>query len=210
MITELIFDWAKRTPDKTAVIHNERSWSYGSFAEQIAVARAYFLRRGFVGSGHAVLAIHNLMEFWIFSLALRSLGLTTVAISIAATLDRLDLPDMRCVITSPTESWPNLARQCTARGLTLLSVSLENETNLSSSAPEALHEPGGHILLTSGTTGDYKMVLNSPAIDAVFLRRKVDVTGMSQRPCSASSTFQRGRPPVTGGRQVRGLSGGPL
>ena len=84
------------------------------------------------------------------------------------------------MITRPTESWPNLARRCTALGLTLVSVSVENDPALSSSVPEVSHEPGGHILLTSGTTGTYKMVLNSPAIDAVFLRQKVNVTGMSR------------------------------
>ena len=31
MITQLIFDWAKRTPDRTAIIYNDRRWSYQSF-----------------------------------------------------------------------------------------------------------------------------------------------------------------------------------
>src|SRR6185503_15962210 len=64
--------------------------------------------------------------------------------------------------------------------LRLLSVSLEGEPAFGEDAPEVLCEPGGHILLTSGTTGTFKMVLMSPAVDAVFLRRKADVIGMSQ------------------------------
>jgi len=137
--------------------------------QSTSLSRAHiFHRRGYVGPGYAVLAIHNLMDFWILSLALRSLGLTTVSVGSAAMLERLELPDVRCVIARPAESWPNLVRVCAARGLTLLSVSLEGEPAPGGGAPEASHEPGGHILLTSGTTGTYKMVLMSPAIDSVF------------------------------------------
>ena len=62
MIVEAIFDWARRTPEKTAVIYNERSWSYRSFAEHIAIARGYFLRRGYSGPGYAVLATYSRIE----------------------------------------------------------------------------------------------------------------------------------------------------
>jgi len=50
------------------------------------------------------------------------------------------------------------------------------------------HEPGGHILLTSGTTGVYKMVLSTPAIDTVFLRWRTEVSGLTQD--SVLSVFQ--------------------
>ena len=103
MITQLIFDWAKQTPDRTAVIYNGRPLSYRSFAQLIAVARGYFARRGYVGPGYAVLAVPNLMDFWILSLALRSLGLTTVAVRSAAAVGELGLPNVRCVITEPSE-----------------------------------------------------------------------------------------------------------
>jgi acyl-coenzyme A synthetase/AMP-(fatty) acid ligase len=180
MIADLIFDWARRTPEKTAVIYNERSWSYRSFAEHIAIARGYFLRRGYAGPGYAVLAVYNRMDFWILSLALRSLGLTTVAVGSAAMLGELRLPDIRCVVTRPREVWPDLASLCKARGMALLSVSLEDAPSPDAALPQTPHEPGGHILLTSGTTGRFKMVLSTTHIDAVFLRWRTEVTGMSQ------------------------------
>jgi acyl-coenzyme A synthetase/AMP-(fatty) acid ligase len=180
MITERIFDWAQKTPEKTAVIYNEQSLSYRSFAAQIAIARGYFLRQGYVGPGYAVLAIHNLLDFWILSLALRSLGLTTVAVGGAAMLGKLELPDIRCVITGPGEAWSDLAPLCKERCLPLLSVSFEDEPPLDTVLPEAAYEPGGHIMLTSGTTGRYKMVLNTPVIDAAFLRLKAEVIGLSR------------------------------
>jgi acyl-coenzyme A synthetase/AMP-(fatty) acid ligase len=179
MIIESIFRWAERTPEKTAVIYNEQPFSYLSFARRIAIARGYFLERGYLGRGYAVLALYNQLDFWILSLALRSLGLTTVALDRPARLDDIELPDIRCVIASPLEA-PSLEPMCRARGLTLLSVSLAAERSQDLSPPETPHGPGGHILLTSGTTGRYKMVLNTPAIDAAFMRPKCDIVGLSQ------------------------------
>jgi acyl-coenzyme A synthetase/AMP-(fatty) acid ligase len=178
MIAELIFDWASRTPGRPALIYNGQALSYRRFAHLIARARGFFARRGCAGSGHAVLAVGNLVDFWVLSLALRSLVLTTMAVRSVAAVGEALLPDVRCVVTSPNEAWPGLDEVCVARGLRLYSVSLGGEAALDLDA--TAHASGGHILRTSGTTGADKMVLMTSAIDAVFLRRKVDVIGMSQ------------------------------
>ena len=125
-----------------------------------------------------MLAVGNLVDFWVLSLALRSLGLTTMAVRSVAAVGKALLPDVGCVVTSPNEAWPGLDEVCVARGLRLYSVSLGGEAALDLDA--TAHASGGHILRTSGTTGADKMVLMTSAIDAVFLRRKVDVIGMSQ------------------------------
>ena len=180
MITQMIFDWAKQTPNRTAVIYNDQRWSYRSFAQFIALSRGYFARRGYIGPGYAVLALHNLMDFWVLSLALRSLGLTTLAVPSVAEVARVGLPNVRCVITSPGETWAGLDGLCTELGLPLLSVSLASEPALAFEVSEAPHPVGGHILRTSGTTGIYKMVLMSPAFDAVLLRRRAELFGMNK------------------------------
>lgn len=180
MIPELIFEWAQKTPDKTAVIYNEQPLSYRAFSEQIGIARGYFLERGCVGPGYAVLAVGHLLDFWILSLALRSLGLTTLAVGSTARLSEIDLPDIRCVITSPREPWPDLASLCKARDWTLISVSLADEPSPYVPLSETHYECGGHILFTSGTTGKYKMVLNTPALDAVILKQKTELLGVNQ------------------------------
>jgi acyl-CoA synthetase (AMP-forming)/AMP-acid ligase II len=129
MITQVIFDWAKRTPDKTAVIYNDRPWSYRAFADLIAVARGYFARRGYVGSGYVALAVRNFMRFWIYSLALCSLGLTTVVVPSAAELDKLGLPNIRCVITGSDDVFAALQGPCAELGVPLLLISLAGETS---------------------------------------------------------------------------------
>ena len=180
MITQMIFDWAKQTPDRIAIIYDGRPWSYRSFAQFIALARGYFVRRGFSGPGYAVLAVYNLMDFWILSLALRSLGLTTVAVGSAGGVGMLGLPNVRCVVTTPLETWVDLDGICTELGLPLLSVSLAGETALGPEVLEAPHPLGGHILHTSGTTGIYKKVLMSPACDAELLQFHVELFGLNE------------------------------
>jgi len=76
--------------------------------------------------------------------------------------------------------WPDLESLCKAREWPLIAVSLENESPSQLPLPNAPHEAGGHILLTSGTTGKYKMVLNTPAIEAEILKQKAEVVGMNQ------------------------------
>jgi acyl-coenzyme A synthetase/AMP-(fatty) acid ligase len=181
MITDLIFDWAIRTPDRTAVIYNGQPWSYRTFAQIISVARGYFARRGYIGPGYAVLAIPNLINFWVLSVALRSLGLTTIGVPSARAVRNLSLPDVRCVITStsPSETYAGLGDLCTELGLPLLSVSLDGEPALGLDASEAPDPSGGHILMTSGTTGIHKMILSS-STDAVYLRHRVKMLGLNQ------------------------------
>ena len=189
MITQSVFEQAKKTPEHTAVVYNDKALSYRAFAHSIALARGFFASRGYVGSGYAVLAFSNLLDFWILSLALRSLGLTTVSVPNAVQLGRLNLPNIRCVVFSPHENWPPLESVCLAMGVPLVSVTLDRESALDMhavvreqgrSASEFPSLPGGHILHTSGTTGDHKMVLMTPALDRLYLPRCTHNVGLDQ------------------------------
>jgi acyl-coenzyme A synthetase/AMP-(fatty) acid ligase len=165
MITAMIFDWARRAPERTAVVFDGRPLSYRAFADRIAVARGYFARRGCVGEGVAVVAVVNLLDFWILSLALRSLGVTTFALDPSQGQDLPGLADVRLVVTDPVGNWPDLERASAARGWDFLRVSLAGEAASDLDAENL--PPGGHILHTSGTTGAYKFVLMNAEIDAV-------------------------------------------
>jgi acyl-CoA synthetase (AMP-forming)/AMP-acid ligase II len=180
MIPQLIFDRAKKAADSTAVIHNGRPWSYGSFAQLIALARGYFTRRACVGPGYAAIAVRNQFDFWVLSLALRSLGLTTIAVPDVPAVGKLGLPNVRCVITTAYETWAGLESLCAERGLPLLSVSRDGESATALQLFDSSYPTGGHILRTSGTTGSHKLVLFSPACDADFIQRKVELLGLKQ------------------------------
>ncbi len=106
--------------------------------------------------------------------------MTTLAVGSGAAVGTFGLPNVRCVITSASETRAGLDNLCTELGLPLLSVSLAGEPALGLEASEAPHPLGGHILLTSGTTGIHKMVLMSPACDADLLRFHVELFGINQ------------------------------
>jgi acyl-coenzyme A synthetase/AMP-(fatty) acid ligase len=162
MIANHLFKWADRTPDKTAMIYNGQPWTYGTFARLIAASRGYFISHGCFGDGTAVLAVSNMRDFWVSSLALRSLGLTTVAVSTAKAIEELGLPDIRCVVSTAAESWPDLQAVCARHSLKLLTFSTIGQAPVALDAGPQPARPGGHIMLTSGTTGAYKKVLSDP------------------------------------------------
>jgi acyl-CoA synthetase (AMP-forming)/AMP-acid ligase II len=99
--------------------------------------------------------------------------MTTITLRLLETPDEFHLPNVRCVVTTNNESWPGLAERCAEHGLALLTLlydqPLEPESEGVWQGPA-----GGHILQTSGTTGDYKMVLYDSATEEAVLRWSTD------------------------------------
>src|SRR5271154_4577120 len=123
MVADAIFAGADRAPARAALIYNGRVLNYGDFARSIAGAQRFLRARGAPGEGVAILALDDLREFWVLSLALRRLGLTTMSVPSVADLVAVDLPDVRCVIASPSECWPGLEAACAARAWPLIMAS---------------------------------------------------------------------------------------
>jgi acyl-CoA synthetase (AMP-forming)/AMP-acid ligase II len=178
VIAPAIFDWARRTPERTAVEYNDAAWSYRTFAQAIAQARGWFRQHGIEGGGVAAVVVANLRDGWVLVLALRSLGVTVAPISALEVLEGLDTPGLRWAVASAAESWPGLEETCAALGVELVSVAPAAAAPLGLDAPA--YRPGGHILLTSGTTGAYKKVLMDVEFEAEFLRRRQAVIAVSQ------------------------------
>ncbi|HEX8535329.1 MAG TPA: class I adenylate-forming enzyme family protein [Allosphingosinicella sp.] len=168
MIYDNILKWAEQTPERPAVTKGGRDLSYGAFAQAIEAARRDFAGRGLTGEGVVVLAIGEIAWSWVCSLALRSLGLTTIAIRSAASVGELPLPNVRCVVTMPSEDWPGLPQRCAEAGYSLLSLMPGQGAAGTADAPRL--RDGGHILTTSGTTGTSKMVLYDAAAEAGAMR----------------------------------------
>jgi acyl-coenzyme A synthetase/AMP-(fatty) acid ligase len=180
VITDLIFDFAERTPEKTALVYNGQPLSYRAFAANVALARGYFASRGVTGSGLAVLVIFNLLDFWVLSLALRSLGLTTIAVQRVEDFDEYKLQEARCVVASAAEDTLGPEAWCAAHACDLFRVSLVGESALGLNEAASPERPGGHILLTSGTTGLRKKVLMDPVFEAEFMRDRQNMLGIDQ------------------------------
>jgi acyl-CoA synthetase (AMP-forming)/AMP-acid ligase II len=189
MISDTIFGFAVRTPNKTAVVYNGQPMSYRTLAANIALARGYFVSRGVSGSGLAVLVVFSLLDFWVLSLALRSLGLTTISVLSIAAIEEYRLRDARCVVASAAEALPELDAWCADQGFEFYEVSLEGETALGLGAVAPPDRQGGHVLLTSGTTGLRKKVLMDPAFEAEFMRDRQQILGIDRDSVVAAFNF---------------------
>jgi acyl-CoA synthetase (AMP-forming)/AMP-acid ligase II len=176
-VTDLLFAWAQRIPGKPALVHNGVPFSYAELAYRVAQARGWFARNGLIGPGIAVVATRHLVEFWIQALALRSLGLTTIAPRYGDSLETLALPDVRCVVGSPAQSRSALEAEGEAAGLPCLLPAIADERPFWPTGTTPVEQSGGHILLTSGTTGLPKKVLSAPSFEPAYMHHRRSIMG---------------------------------
>jgi len=183
MLTTKIYTQARETPDKTAIVCNNRKFSYRQFACLIEISRRYLAAQGLAGEGVAVLPTGSMVNTWALGLALRGLGLTTLVVSSPDEIAGLGLPEIRCVVAVAGEHQPGLDRLCAASGWQFIGVPKEIFVGAAEASPLDLPEPkgafGGHILLTSGTTGTYKKFLIDPASETILLRYRQDTDEIS-------------------------------
>ena len=194
MLAASIRQHALNHPDKPALVHDGGVWSYAQLAQAIAAARSHFAQQGLSRGGVAVLGIRNLAECWVHGIALRSLGLTTISIPAAVGIAGLRLQDIEAFVVSAAEDSRTSAEQAQARGWRVL-VAPAAQVASGQHLPEIDHPQGGHILMTSGTTGDYKMILRDPADEQRMLPLSARINELGPD----SVVFCADFPPLTAG-----------
>jgi acyl-coenzyme A synthetase/AMP-(fatty) acid ligase len=162
-----ICESAVQRPNAPAIVYNLEPISYRAFYRMIMDMRGSLAARGLPEDGVAVVFIDVILVAWIVDLALRSLGLTTVAIRAAGELEALGGLDIVALVTYAAEPRPGF-EPALAPGAARIAVERADWT---AAEEEALAQPpeapgGGHILLTSGTTGRPKMILIDAAYEA--------------------------------------------
>lgn len=181
MAIEAIYRRAREAPQQLAMLRHGVTWTYADFAQAIERARLRFAAQAWPPRGTVLLAVDDLALAWICGLALRSLGYTTVSVPVDKNLGALLLPDL-CAVVCTTEESPSALlsfaaqRQwasCLADGLTLRTAA---ELPLPQWTQD--HASAGHVLMTSGTTGSYKMVLRDARAEAITLARRAAISGI--------------------------------
>jgi non-ribosomal peptide synthetase component E (peptide arylation enzyme) len=86
VVIRKIFEHALREPDKPAIFYGTRAISYREFASWIAHARTFLSGHDLRPGSVAVLNVDCLVDSWGLGLALRSLGMTTIAVGSPAAL----------------------------------------------------------------------------------------------------------------------------
>ena len=191
MIAELIYAHAGRTPDRNAIVYNNVRISYRQFARLIDASRHFLSQQGLPGDGVAVLPIASVMDAWIHGLALRILGLTTVIVRSLAEIARLGLGDLRCVVA--LDDGRDLGQSRLPIGCRVIRIPRTLLADaMAGAAPQTPEMPariGGHIQLTSGTTGSYKKILIDPECEAVLSRHRQKAMQISKRSVFALFNF---------------------
>ncbi len=180
-VVDDIFAHARAAPERMAVTFGGAPISYRVFADRIARARAFFAGQDLDTARVAILFVNRLVDTWILGFALRELGVTTVQ---GRSIDDIELLALGAVtiVSSALETWPGLesaALQARARLVTVPAQIYRGHEIVSLEAPLPPGPRGGHILLTSGTTGVYKKVLVRPETEASGLAQRIATFGLS-------------------------------
>lgn len=167
MLIDRILEHARREPRAIALVHNGVERTYAEFAAWIARDRRAFREAGVAPGGVAAICISRLDDAWAAAIAMRSLGVTTVAVGDEVDIAALGLPGIACVVMLGAQPHPRAEDLAARNGWKVVRVAGFPGSGIGAPSLDALDAiadtpSAGHILLTSGTTGDPKKVLWEP------------------------------------------------
>lgn len=160
MITTRIYDWARRQSTKPAIVANELALNYAEFACAIEAVRSFLERQNLPVNRSVVILPGNLLEAWVLVLALRALGLNTICVQSVEQANTLNLKNIAAVVLSEFKGREPKLDGSSLAGIdvTVVPHAIVSGPHSGGPPPHPLYTPpfGGHVLLTSGTTGIYK------------------------------------------------------
>jgi acyl-CoA synthetase (AMP-forming)/AMP-acid ligase II len=172
-VLEQIRARAAAEPRRLAMVFNGSPLSYGGLWRFVAGVRRS-LEPHAAGRGYALLWVDSLVECWILDLAFRSLGYDTAQVLDGGQLALFEGLDAACIVTLASEpgkivpDWPGVRH-----------LVLGDPTGQAYSVSDPLPAPisdgrpaGGHVALTSGTTGRFKIVASGFGSEARSITRR--------------------------------------
>src|SRR5262249_27054395 len=148
---------------KAALIHGDAVLSYAAFSAAIETCRRFLARRALLDRGIAVVLSHELADAWVLVMALRAQGFDTISLRSIGQAEALGLEDVACVAVTEAEHRRLDLRSNTISPdrMVVLPGLASPQLHAGDGPPVRLEDGhfGGHLLYTSGTTGDYKKVL---------------------------------------------------
>jgi acyl-coenzyme A synthetase/AMP-(fatty) acid ligase len=163
LVARKIEDFARRTPDAPAMIANLEPVSYREFDRRIRALRHAFAARGLKLRGVVVSHIGDLAWAWAVDMALRGLGHTTMAIRSPAELEDLGGVEIAAVVTLAADPRAPIGGHLAPGAVRIVLREADWSGDPGPATPPLAAEGGDHILLTSATTGRYKMIVQSAA-----------------------------------------------
>jgi acyl-coenzyme A synthetase/AMP-(fatty) acid ligase len=159
-VVEKIFEFASKTPDAWAMVYDLEPVTYRDLHRMITAMRRRLATYGLRPGGVVVVWINSTLASWVVNLALRTLGMTTVSIRTAAEFSGFNGLDIVAVVTAANEPYvldPDLVPDAARIVVERADWAVPEDGRALEPPPQT--PPGDHILLTSGTTGNYKMMI---------------------------------------------------
>jgi acyl-CoA synthetase (AMP-forming)/AMP-acid ligase II len=160
MITDRIYNWAHSQPTAPAIISNDRTLSYADFARAIEATRRFFELQELPEKHTAIVVPKTLDEAWVFVMGLRAQGLDTVCAQSIDQFQAVGLRDVACIVISSAFQQPPKLTGFEGKQLIVVPNAIFSDIYKGTlpAGRKLAGRFGGHILLTSGTTGSYKKV----------------------------------------------------
>ncbi len=98
MIVNQIYRWAQEEPYRAALINNHRRVDYATLARAIEATRTFLEGEALPAATVAVFASPNIFDAWLFVMAARTLGLTTIVVQTLAQAETLKLRNVSCLV----------------------------------------------------------------------------------------------------------------
>lgn len=156
---QTIYSIACERPAKTALVHNGTTISFSAFAGSIGAASGYLETQGLSKGDTVVVLIDNLFDCWVAVLALQYCGVNTVCVGSTEIIETLRLSKVAALVSTEQASQKFQLKPGAGTGDRVIAIPnprCDNETLPAAPAFREIAEIGGHILYTSGTTGNYK------------------------------------------------------
>jgi acyl-coenzyme A synthetase/AMP-(fatty) acid ligase len=166
MLIHRIYERALTRIDAPAVCVGGERLGYRAFAMLIAAARRHLLEAKPPGAVFALIGATGL-DGWILTIAARATGLHTIVLRAPAQIEELNLGASAVVLLMGPN--PAFASAAAANGSSVVAIpanAFDDTPSLDAAQLPRDSACGGHILLTSGTTGRYKKVMIDCAAEA--------------------------------------------
>jgi hypothetical protein len=166
MLIHRIYERALTRIDAPAVCVGGERLGYRAFAMLIAAARRHLLEAKPPGAVFSLIGATGL-DGWILTIAARATGLHTIVLRAPAQIEELNLGASAVVLLMGPN--PAFASAAAANGSSVVAIpanAFDDTPNLDVAQLPRDSACGGHILLTSGTTGLYKKVMIDCAAEA--------------------------------------------
>ena len=164
MITQSIFERARKEPQRVAFIENDVPLTYAAFAGRIGTVRRHLESLRLPTDGFAGVLAASFLEQWVVTLALRSLGINTFSISDVKMLNELKIRNVGLIAVSQALA-QDFSRTPPEGGARVVSIpqGLFDPGGVDEALPDAIGAPaeGGFLIWSSGTTGVHKKVFHT-------------------------------------------------